>query len=86
MKWMAFFYFFILYVQAQCINNCSSIGVCELDQCTCPFIDPRTGIRWGAPPNRDCSVYGYQAYGIGLTSFQISWALLSLFGLCLMVI
>lgn len=68
-----------------CPSNCSGIGICNNGVCDCPIIDPSTGIRWFTPPTEDCAHYGASAYGIELITFQISWALLYLFGFGVML-
>jgi hypothetical protein len=69
-----------------CPNNCSGIGVClPTGTCECPGLDPKTGIRWFTPPSEDCSKYGASAFGVELITFQISWALLNVFGFGLMI-
>ena len=70
-----------------CPNDCSQIGLCNSDgSCTCPNIDPSTGIYWYVPPTKDCSAYGIKAYGVEMLTFQISWGILYLFGFFFMVL
>lgn len=69
-----------------CPRNCSGIGTCLQDgSCLCPITDPRTGIRWFTPPTPDCYFYGAAAFGVELITFQVSWALLNLFGVFIMI-